>query len=302
MMIKRLSYQDINFEKYNNCIENSVQKKFYAEQIFLDISTKKNWELLVYNDYEAVMPVPFVKKLGVKIVHNPKLCQQLGIFSKTDSLDVNDMFYDYFVKNYVIRYYTFNDANSFSKPVKCRNNFLIFPDKYEIVRQKYSPKRKRKLRLDQEVLDNSEIIKNFDLEKIKAFIRSTGLGADDKDMEKFIDLLSEFFISDNLDFYGFFYHQKLINMIAVYRADYSLALLGTYNDRKFVKLSGSSYLIDKVISENIETKIFDFEGSEIPAVEEFFRGFRPELRPYPCIQVNKRDLVIMIIKKWLFLN
>jgi len=302
MMIKRLSYQDIDFEKYNNCIENSVQKKFYAERIFLDISTDKNWELLVYNDYEAVMPVPLIFKFGIKIVINPKLCQQLGIFSKTDSVEINDLFYNYFVKHFLIIYYGFNDVNSFSNTLKKRSNFLIFPDKYETVRQKYSPKRKRKLRLDQEVLDNSEIKKNFDLENIKAFIRSTGLGADDKNLEKFINLMTEFFLNDKLDFYGFFYHQKLINMIAVYKADYSMALLGTYNDREFVKLSGSSYLIDKVISENIETKIFDFEGSEIPAVEEFFRGFRPELKPYPCLQVNKKDLILRIIKKLLFLN
>ncbi|WP_312765861.1 hypothetical protein [Epilithonimonas sp.] len=301
-MIKRLKYHEIDFEKYNYCLENSVQKKFYAERLFLDISTDKNWELLIYKDYEAMMPIPFVKKFAVKIVHNPKLCQQLGIFSNTDSREINDLFYNYLTKNFIIRYYTFNDINSFSKVLLTRKNFLIFPDKYEIVRQRYSPKRKRKLRLDQEVLDNSEIIKNFDLQTIKEFIRSTGLGADAKDMEQFIDLLSKFFLNDKLDFYGFFYHQKLINMIAVYREDYSLALLGTYNDREFVKLSGSSYLIDKVISENIETKIFDFEGSEIPAIEEFFRGFRPELRPYPCIQINKKDLLKRIVKKTLFLN
>jgi len=301
-MIKRVKYHEIDFEKYNNCIENSVQKKFYAERIFLDISTDKNWELLIYNDYEAVMPIPFVKKMGVKIVHNPKLCQQLGVFSNIDSVEINNRFYNYFFKNYIIRYYTFNDINSFSNPLKKRSNFLIFPDKYETVRQKYSPKRKRKLRLDQEVLDNSEIKKNFDIDSIKTFIRSTGLGADEKDLEKFVDLMIKFFLNNKLDFYGFFYHQKLINMIAVYKSDYSLALLGTYNDREFVKLSGSSYLIDKVISENIETKIFDFEGSEIPAVEEFFRGFRPELKPYPCLQVNKKDLILRIIKKLLFLN
>ncbi|WP_027382112.1 hypothetical protein [Epilithonimonas caeni] len=301
-MIRRLKYHEIDFDKYNACIKNSVQKKFYAERIFLDISADKNWELLVYNDYEAVMPVPFVKKMGVKVVHNPKLCQQLGIFSITDLPDINDKLHEYLLKNYVIRYYTYNDSNSFSKPLKRRNNFLIFPDRYETVRQKYSPKRKRKLRLDREVLDNSEIIKNFDLQVVKEFMRSTGLGADGKDMEQFIDLFSKFFNNDKLDFYGFFYHKKLINMIAVYREKYSLALLGTYNEREYVKLSGSSYLIDKVISENIETKIFDFEGSEIPAVEEFFRGFRPELRPYPCIQNSKKEVLKQIVKKILFLN
>lgn len=296
-MIKRIKYKDIDFEKYDACLKNSVQKKFYAERIFLDIASKKNWEALIYKDYEAVMPIPLINKYGVKIVHNPKLCQQLGVFSSSDSVAVNDLFYDFLIRNYIIRYYTFNDGNELSAPLKKRNNFLIFPDQYENVRQRYSPKRKRKLRLDQEVVDNSEVVKNPDILIVKDFIRSTGLGADAKDLEKFIELLTDFFHNDKLDFYGFFHHNKLINMIAVYKEDYSLALLGTYNDRDFVKLSGSSFLIDKVISENIETKIFDFEGSEIPAVEEFFRGFRPELRPYPCIQVDNKDLIINVLKK-----
>lgn len=296
-MIKRIKYKDIDFEKYDACLKNSVQKKFYAERIFLDIASKKNWEALIYKDYEAIMPIPLINKYGVKIVHNPKLCQQLGVFSSSDSVAVNDLFYDFLIRNYIIRYYTFNDGNELSAPLKKRNNFLIFPDQYETVRQRYSPKRKRKLRLDQEVVDNSNVIKNPDILIVKDFIRSTGLGADAKDLEKFIELLTDFFHNEKLDFYGFFYHNKLINMIAVYKENYSLALLGTYNDRDFVKLSGSSFLIDKVISENIETKIFDFEGSEIPAVEEFFRGFRPELRPYPCIQVDNKDLILNILKK-----
>lgn len=301
-MIKRIKYRDIDFEKYETCLKNSVQKKFYAERIFLDIASRKNWEVLIYNDYEAVMPIPLITKYGFKIVHNPKLCQQLGVFSQSDSEAINDLFYDFLVRNYVIRYYTFNDENQLSAPLKKRNNFLIFPDQYENVRQKYSPKRKRKLRLDKEVIDNSEFVKNPDILIVKNFIRSTGLGADANDLEKFIELLTDFFHHSKLDFYGFFYHQKLINMIAVYKEDYSLALLGTYNDREYVKLSGSSYLIDKVIAENIETKIFDFEGSEIPAVEEFFRGFRPELKPYQCIQVDNKELIITILKKIFFLK
>ncbi|WDF45504.1 hypothetical protein PQ459_11415 [Chryseobacterium sp. KACC 21268] len=301
-MIERVKYQDIDFKKYSKCIENSVQKKFYAEKIFLDISTKKNWEILVYKDYEAVMPVPFVRKLGFKLAINPKLCQQLGIFSKVDSIEINDLFYQFLNKNYIVWYYAFNDSNRFSKPLKQRNNFLIFPDKYETVRQKYSPKRKRKLRLDQEVIDNSDIVKNPDLELVKSFIQKTGLGAEDKDLQDFISLLADFHQQNQLDFYGFFYHSKLINLIAIYRETYSLALLGTYNEREFVKLSGSSYLIDKVISENIENKIFDFEGSEVPAVEEFFRGFRPELRPYQCIQNSKGQVIKELIKSLFLLK
>ena len=297
-MIRKIKYESIDFEKYNHCIAQSCQRKFYAERSFLDISTGKNWEILVYGDYEAVMPIPLIRKLGVKVVINPKLCQQLGIFSKQDSKVLNDNFLDFFRKYYKIWYYAFNDVNEFSKPLKQRNNFLIFPEPYDLVRQRYSPKRKRKLRLDQEVIDNSEMIKNPDLPAVQAFIRKTGLGAGDRDLEDFIRLLSDFNTAGFLDFYGFYYHHQLINLVAVYHNDYTLALLGTYNDREYVKLSGSSYLIDKVIADNIADKIFDFEGSEVPAVEEFFRGFRPALKPYSCIQYSKKELLQQIFVKF----
>ena len=248
------------------------------------------------------MPVPFVWKLGFKIVINPKLCQQLGIYSNIESKEINDLFHKFLESNYIVWYYAFNDCNTFSESLKLRQNFLIFPDRYETVRQKYSPKRKRKLRLDQEVIDHSEMIKNPDLDLVKHFIKKTGLGAGESDLQDFIALLTDFYHHDQLDFYGFFYHKKLINLIAIYREPYTLTLLGTYNERDFVKLSGSSYLIDQVISENIEEKIFDFEGSEIPAVEEFFRGFRPESRPYPCLQKSKKEVVKEMIKTIFFLK
>ena len=80
-MIRKIKFESIDFEKYNHCIAQSCQRKFYAERSFLDISTGKNWEILVCGDYEAVMQIPLIRKLGVKVVINPKLCQQLGIFS-----------------------------------------------------------------------------------------------------------------------------------------------------------------------------------------------------------------------------
>jgi hypothetical protein len=83
-----------------------------------------------------------------------------------------------------------------------------------------------------------------------------------------------------------------------YFDDFTVALLGTFNDKDFVKISGASVLIDHCIKENIQTKIFDFEGSDLPNVEEFFRGFRPELRPYHVIDYSKKE----IIKKLLSLK
>lgn len=290
-MIRRLKYNEIDFEKYRECLENSEQRKYSATKDFLDITSGKQWELLIYNDYEAVMPVPFVKKFGYKLVINPKLCQQLGVFSNKDSLTINDLFLTFFENNYNIWYYAFNAKNNFSKQLNQRQNFLIYPNDYENVRQKYSPKRKRKLRLDEEILQNSEV-KDVTISKALEFISENLIGAkNEKDKNKFLDLFADFEKAKHLKLTAFFYHNSIINLIAVYTDDKTLALLGTFNDRENIKLSGSSVIIDHLISENIQNKIFDFEGSDVPAIEEFFRGFRPELEIYPAILNSKKEIL-----------
>ncbi|MCJ8154299.1 hypothetical protein MKJ01_11065 [Chryseobacterium sp. SSA4.19] len=299
-MIRRLKYNEIDFDKYSRCLENSEQRKYSASKLFLDITARKNWEILVLNDYEAIMPVPFIRKFGLKIIINPRLCQQLGIFSEKDDVHVNDHFLTFFKKKYNIWYYPFNDQNTFSIPLNQRKNFLIPPAEYEVVRQKYSPKRKRKLRLDEEVLALSEI-KDLSMQEASSFISEHLIGTkNDHDKQEFIKTFQDFDKAGSLTITSFLYENKIINSIAVYHDDKTAALLGTFNDKEFVKLSGSSVLIDHVIKKNIKNKIFDFEGSEVSAIEEFFRGFRPELKPYPFLRNSKKEIAkeVLILEKF----
>ncbi|MDO3423500.1 hypothetical protein QWT87_01280 [Chryseobacterium sp. APV1] len=286
-----MKYNEIDFEKYSKCLENSAQRKYSATKDFLDITCGKQWELLVYNDYEAVMPVPFVKKIGFKIVINPKLCQQLGIFSHIDDVKINDLFLSFLEKKYNIWYYGFNDKNTFSKLLKRRKNFLIYPDNYEIVRQKYSPKRKRKLRLDDDILQKSEV-REVSIFNAWEFISKNLIGAkNEKDKNSFLQIFTDLEKAGYLKLKAFFYDTEIINLIAVFTDHKTVVLLGTFNDKDYIKLSGSSFIIDDVIRENVQTKIFDFEGSDIPAIEEFFRGFRPELKSYPVIFNSKKQVI-----------
>lgn len=290
-MIKKLSYREVDFKRYTHCLEHSVQRKYSASALFLDITTGKNWDLLIYKDYKAVMPVPFVRKGIFKIVHNPLLCQQLGIFSEQDDEEINELFLDYFKKNYNIRLYNFNDANFFKTKLNIKRNYLIFPDEYSKVYAKYSPKRKRKLRLDEGVASNSQI-KNISFSEAQDFISTYFLGAHKTSVHRsFIKLFKDLYKSGHLFFSAFYFNKKIINIIALYEDQSTVALLGTFNDKNFVKISGASVLIDHAIKAHIEQKIFDFEGSELPNVEEFFRGFRPELKPYPSLFYSKSSIV-----------
>ncbi|SHL14751.1 hypothetical protein [Chryseobacterium contaminans] len=289
-MIRRFKYHEIDFVKYSQCLEHSEQRKYSATKDFLDITASNLWEILVYNDYEAVMPVPFVRKYGVKIVHNPMLCQQLGVFSRKDDVNLNEQFLNYLENHYLIRAYPFNDGNELRSKLRIRKNFLIYPEAYEKVYARYSPKRKRKLRLDEEVLSHSEV-RTVSYEEIKPFIKSNLIGLNkESDLAGFMKIYETSYHLKYLRFLAFYYHNRIINAIAIYSDCNMVALLGTFSDKEYVKLSGASVLIDQALKETIDTHIFDFEGGDIPNIEEFFRGFRPELKPYAIIEHSKKDL------------
>jgi effector-binding domain-containing protein len=47
---------------------------------YLNAVCESQWDALIYNDYEAVFPLPFKKKFGIKYIIQPVFCQQLGAF------------------------------------------------------------------------------------------------------------------------------------------------------------------------------------------------------------------------------
>ena len=92
-MITYLTRTQLNKNEYDNCIHNAPQSKVYALSWYLDI-VADNWGALVLNNYEAVMPLPWRKKYGICYVYPPCWTQQLGVFSKKETLFQRDNEYD----------------------------------------------------------------------------------------------------------------------------------------------------------------------------------------------------------------
>ena len=296
-MIRCIKNRNIDLVSYTEVLNQSIQRKIYAYPKYLDTVCGENWDLLVYGDYLAVMPIPFTKKLGFKFIINPKLCQQLGVFSRVDDMEINDKFLHYLLSKYKVKYYAFNDSNSFSKSLLTRRNYIIDTDDYININRHYSPKRRRKLRLDSEVIEFSKVDFIKDFGEVKQFMISNFAGLEkDQEITTYVDIFEKFFKSGSLQCLAFKYKEEIINLIAIYYDEYSVTLLGTFNNREFVKLAGSSYIIDKIIQQNIADKLFDFEGSELPNVEEFFLGFRPTLKPYSCIKNSNCMMIFSFLR------
>lgn len=291
MMIKRLSYQDIDFQKYKQCIENSVQKNFYAKKETLDFLSK-NWELLVYGDYEAVMPVPFVKKAFLKIVIMPLFCQQLGIFGK-ENREINQLFLDFFHQNYNILHYAFNFRNEFEKQLITRKNFIIPVQEYAFLRRKKYFKGRKSTVKTAQYLEFSEV---FSHGHILDFIRNNFKGLEkESDLDFFMKYLFFLEKSKQLKMFGSYFENQLTNITILIEDDNSYSLLGLINNEQFKEHNGASFLIDRILQENIEKKTFNFMGGSIRGIEVFFKSFGADLQDYQVIQHSKKD----IVKNWL---
>lgn len=81
-MIDFISNEHIDFKKWDRCIKKAFNGNIYAYSWYLNIVTQ-NWNALVENDYERVMPLPKSFFAGNEIIMQPKLAGQLGIFSTT---------------------------------------------------------------------------------------------------------------------------------------------------------------------------------------------------------------------------
>ena len=82
-MIRFLTHSEIDPEKWNQTVRNSLSPTIFAAYELLDLLTGDDtWHALVEDDYETVMPLPTRKKGGLKYVYTPFFVRQMGIFSR----------------------------------------------------------------------------------------------------------------------------------------------------------------------------------------------------------------------------
>ena len=79
--IKYIPYGQLDKMKWDSCITNADNGLIYAYSFYLD-QMYRQWDALVLNDYEAVMPMTWNKKYGISYLYQPFLTAQLGVFGK----------------------------------------------------------------------------------------------------------------------------------------------------------------------------------------------------------------------------
>lgn len=280
-MIRRVKYHEIDFQKYTRCLENSAQQNWYAKKEVLDELSGK-WEILMDDDYKAVLPVPLKKKFGMNFVIMPLFCQQLGIFSEKDNTEVNDRFLQFLIKNYKVFLYSFNHHNSFSKSLDTKKNYKIPISEYVILRRKkYFKGRKSTAKCAQHLIYKEIELNAEHISFIEKHFKGLKKVTDVKKFRNYMNFLHQ---NNSLKLCAAYLEEKLINVAVLVDERKQLSLLALINDETYKTENGPSFLIDKILNNYIHEREFNFMGSNIRGIEIFFKSFGAELKEYPYLQ------------------
>jgi hypothetical protein len=242
---------------------------------------------LVLDDFKAVMPLTWTRKLGFRFLMQPILAQQLGVFSRV-SLD-NALLADFL--NSIPAQFRYIDI--------CLNKEnLVIPDKwvsferhnYELdlsmPEDSYHNNTRRNLQKGQS--------QDFEYRSVSPreylYLKFHGMKDDRPNvrwsyLEKLFGGLIQF---GKAEIFGLFQGDEL----------QAAAILG-YSASRIIYLNGCNseagkenramfVLMDKLISQSRGAgRIFDFEGSNIAGVARFYEGFGGKRTVYPRIVKKK---------------
>lgn len=281
--IRFLKRKEIDEQKWNECIARRANSLPYAFSWYLD-SVAENWEGLVSKDYEAVMPLVWLRKFGIKCLYQPYYCQQLGVFGKDLSKEKQREFLNAAIRSFPYIHINLNaSAQIISKEyhfIHKRNLLLDLNKEYSQLKKKYSQNHRRNIQkavnaqlifseetewrpFQKFYLDNVNPEKeNFKPKHAKIFRQLTKTLIENKSGKIFsaVNKEGKLFAASLI-----IRHQKrCINIINTSSAS------GKKN-------GASHFLFDNIIHKYAGTEtILDFEGSSFPSIARFYEGFGAE--------------------------
>lgn len=303
MKIKYLKHHQIDKKKWNSAVENSQNSLVYALFWFLDI-VSPDWEALIYDDYNIVMPLTWKRKMGVKYLYQPIFIQQLGIFSKEE---ISKEIVISFITE-IDNYFKYVDIQlNCSNPDVNRGGFILrntqFIDAskpYDELYQNYKKNHKKNL---QKVTDSGLVINSLGnsydfINLLRTMFIKKGVDeiklADIDKLKKIID----YSFAQGLGEVYFGYLDGVLCASAFFLRWQKRVIIFTALNERGRKIGAMFGLIDKYLKVNAgQNFIFDFAGSNIPGVKYRNLGFGAQNETYYRVKINNLPVPLKWFKK-----
>ena len=282
-MIRFLQHSEIDPDKWNQAVRNSLSPNVLAEYELLDLLTGDDtWHALVDDDYQAVMPLPTRQKGVLKYVYTPFFLPQMGIFYRQElHPEETDAFLQEISKHYVLADVLLNETQVSQKPYN--SNFTsykldlqpayneLFSQFHENTRRNIKKGEKMSCRVTVGEESVADIIALFETNKGS----EEAVHFRENDYAR-LQRISDYLLKHNLlDIYG------------VRTADGQLAAGALFvkdGERRWFWFSGRDnrlseskpmfLLLDAYIRDHAESDLYlDFNGSSNPNVARLYQGF-----------------------------
>lgn len=277
-MLRYLSSLEIDKTKWDHCIQTSPQGLVYAFSWYLD-HVSVQWGALVYGDYEAVFPLPWKQKYFLKYIYQPFFTQQLGWFSvgNTPSLEETLKAIPSRFLHLNLNLQGANNELSGFKNINPRKNYLLpLGSSYETLYANYSANHKKNIK--KSLAENLHLQTATPTDAIQLYREIYGPmnpKIQSHDYEKLEKLLI------------FALKEKKALCLSVVSTEGEVCAIGCFllsHNRISYVLGAPTplgrgknavyFLLDSIIQQYSHSNYtLDFEGSEIPGVEYFYKNF-----------------------------
>jgi len=301
--IRYVPYKEIDFTKWDNCRSIAPNGLIYGYSYYLNYMAKR-WDALIWNDYEAVMPLTWNWKYGISYLYQPFLTAQLGIFGNTITAELLEAFlqaipskfryWDFYLNHHNV--YTLKNFHLYK-----RRNYVLNLDKpYEDLYNNYRENIQRNIRKSEQL--GCRAVKNFDVQKVIALaveqMRNFSRESSDN-VDRFAELYNHLHQQQQAITYGILSAKKELVASCVFIFSHHRAyyiLVGNHPDGRTIGASHS--LIDAFIKDHAEKKLLlDFEGSDIGNLAFFYSSFGASEENYAAIKLNKLPFYLKWLKK-----
>ncbi len=301
--IAYLTHGQIDQQKWDACIDDAGNGLIYAYSVYLN-SMAKNWDALVLNDYEAVMPLTWNRKYRIHYLYQPPFTACLGVFGKNINAETVAAFLEAVPAKFSYWDIYFNSGNLF--PVQGYNlyqrmNYVLnLNSNYETLFNAYRENTRRNIKRSEQyglvVTRNAGVTDAVELAKKQAGeYASIPAG----DFANFTKLYAALYKKEKATTYAVHSKEGRLLAAAVFFFSHHRAyyiLVGNHPDGK--TLGASHALINAFIKDHAgEQWLLDFEGSDIPGLAHFYSSFGAAEEKYSAIRLNRLPVWMRWMKK-----
>ena len=307
-MIRFLKHSEIEPEKWNQAVRNSLSSNVLAEYELLNLLTDGDtWHALVENDYEAVMPLPTRKKGVLKYVYTPFFLPQMGIFSEREITPqkVADFLYE-ISKHYVLADVLMNEkTESGHGNHEFVSHSLSLYLAYNELYSKFHENTRRNIKAAQK----QQILVTVQEEKIADIIAlfRTNKGSEEavhfreNDYAR-LQHVADYLLKHNLlEVYGVRTMQNELAAGALFVKDGKRRWFWfSGRDNQLSESKPMFLLLDTYIRDHAESDLYlDFNGSSNPNVARLYQGFDGKRYTIPFVRQFKNRFWKMVLSPFI---